>query len=69
MESDEEDPERNQKASSTASQASNSGTTSSFIQTHSVPAMEKQGGFKNGRDLVDAEEIKKRWKKYVGRTG
>ena len=50
------------KVSSMANQALNSSTTSSFIQTHCVSALERWGGFKNGGDLVDAEEIKKRWK-------
>ena len=47
----------------------NSSTTSSLIHMYTVSLMEKWDGFKNGRDLADAEEIKKRWKKYTGRTG
>ena len=52
-----------------ANQALNSSTTSSLIQMYTVSVMEKWDGFKTGRDLADAEEIKKRWKKYTGRTG
>ena len=69
MENDEEDLGCNRKVCSTATQALNSRTTSSFTQTYSVSALGKWGGFKNGGDLGDAEEIKKRWKKYMGRTG
>ena len=65
----EEDLECNRKVSSMANQALNSSTTSSLIQMYTVSVMEKWDGFKNGRDLADAEEIKKRWKKYTGRTG
>ena len=61
--------ECNRKVSSMANQALNSSTTSSLIHMYTVSLMEKWDGFKNGRDLADAEEIKKRWKKYTGRTG